>query len=85
MAWSLLDATGLPLNILFNATHNTGNITFTDNFQFAVTLWTNSTIQSLQLKCWNKGKLMAQNNFSSATMTSPLPSPGLILLSIFVF
>lgn len=85
MAWSLLDATGLPLNILFNATHNTGSNTFTDNFQFAVTLWTNSTTQSLQLKCWNKGKLMAQNNSSSATTTYPLPSPVLILLSIFVY
>lgn len=85
MAWSLLDATGLPLSILFNAIHNTGSITFTDNFQFAVTLLTNSTTQSLQFKCWNKGKLMAQNNSSSATMTSPLPSPILILLSLFVY
>lgn len=59
-----------------------------------MTLGTNSTTQSLQkhiLKSWNKGKLMAQNDFlnlylsSSIIMTLPSPSPIPIFLPISVY
>lgn len=67
-----------------HAAHNTCSITFTDNFQFAMTLGTNSTTQSLQkhiLKSWNKGKLMAQNDFLNLYLffyyhDSPFPFPN---------